>query len=109
MTTILFDIIKICIYLIAFELSSFIVGIFFAMNDGPRPNCTNVIYFIIKYICGFPLVMINNQYPFFLDSGRAISSNRIILLWGANILCQIIIIYIIKKFIFWIFGFSDSR
>ena len=102
MKSVFFEFIKIGIFLIVFEMISFMIGIVFAMNDGPRPKFTDVIAFFIKYICGFPSVLINNQYPFFLDSGKNVSLNKILLMWGVNLLCQTLFIFIIKKmFAFW--------
>lgn len=102
MKSVFFEFIKIGKFLMFYEIISIMIGIAFAMNDGPRPKITDVIAFNLQYICGFPLVLINDQYPFFLDSGKAVSSNKILLMWGANFLCQILFIYIIKKmFAFW--------
>lgn len=102
MKSVFFEFIKIGKFLMFYEIISFMIGIVFAMNDGPRPKITDVIALNLQYICGFPLVLINDQYPFFLDSGKAVSSNKILLMWGVNFLCQILFIYIIKKmFAFW--------
>jgi hypothetical protein len=41
-----------------------------AMTDEKPPIISRVFYWTLKYLLGFPMVLFNNQYPFFLDSSR---------------------------------------
>lgn len=41
-----------------------------AMSDESAPTISRGFYFLLKYILGLPLVLINTNYPFFLDSDK---------------------------------------
>ena len=51
----------------------FMIILFIAlhMTDEPLPMVVNLQFGILKYICGFPLVIINTEYPFFLSLNSA--------------------------------------
>ena len=66
-----------------------------AMTDEKPSAVGKVFYWILKYILGFPLVIINNRYPFYLEATHipAISVALIIL----NNFILAFIIWSIKK------------
>ncbi len=65
------------------------------MTDGSLTILAYIQEKLLKYICGFPLVLINNEYPFFLSS---VSLPRYMFpIVVANIIFQIIMIKIISK------------
>jgi hypothetical protein len=50
------------------EAILFIGVILTSMTDEKPPAISRYFYIILKYVFGFPLVMINSAFPFFLDS-----------------------------------------
>ena len=82
--------------LMGVEVLLFIVMIFFLMSDEPTNPVGRALYLGIKYILGFPLVLINDNYPFFLDSKKM--PNEMIPLVLLNNLIQAIIIVAIRSF-----------
>ena len=58
--------------LIILELVCFVGMFMCVMSDEPPPKTAVMIgrffYGTLKYIFGFPLVLINSNYPFYLDS-----------------------------------------
>ena len=61
-------IIKTLFLLIGIQLLVFVVMIVFVMSDEPANPIGSSLHYILKYILGFPLVIINDSYPFFLNS-----------------------------------------
>lgn len=59
---------KIFIFLIVLELLLFVGMILTSMTDQTPPSISSFFYWTLKYIFGFPLVLVKNEYPFFLDS-----------------------------------------
>jgi|SRR5215213_4399109 len=56
--------------LLACDIALFIGMVLTAMTDEKPPAIGQAFYWTLKYIFGFPLVFLNNEYPFFLDSGH---------------------------------------
>ena len=54
--------------LLAVEALLFVAMIMTAMTDDKPPAMGEYFYWTLKWILGFPLVLINSQFPFFLDS-----------------------------------------
>lgn len=78
----------------------FMIILFIAlhMTDEPLPIVANLQFGVLKYICGFPLVIINTEYPFFLSESTF--PKQIIPMVIMNIILQVILIEIyfrIKK------------
>lgn len=46
----------------------FIVMLFSVMTDQSVPLFGRSMHFVLKYVCGFPLVLLNSELPFFLES-----------------------------------------
>lgn len=67
MVKVIFKIIGI---LIALDLLFFFGTIATAMTDDKPPAIGRVVYWALKYILGFPMVLLNNRFPFFLESGQ---------------------------------------
>ena len=42
------------------------------MTDEKPPEMVHYIYGTLKYVFGFPLVLLNRDFPFFLDSRESI-------------------------------------
>lgn len=59
---------KTMLVLIGIEVVLFVVMVFFTMSDEPTNPVGRTLYLGLKYVLGFPLVLINDNYPFFLDS-----------------------------------------
>ena len=59
---------KIFLVLIVVDVLFFVGMIVTSMTDEPPPSISNFFYWTLKYILGFPLVIIKKEYPFFLDS-----------------------------------------
>ncbi|OQP44255.1 hypothetical protein A4H97_33420 [Niastella yeongjuensis] len=55
--------------LLGFEFALFIALIITSMTDERPPEIAAYIGWTLKYIFGFPLVLVNNNYPYFLDRG----------------------------------------
>jgi len=70
MKIILIKLVKILLILIGIEVLLIIVMIFFLMSDEPTNPVGRTLYIGLKYVLGFPLVLINENYPFFLDSKK---------------------------------------
>lgn len=70
MKIILIKLFKILLILIGIEVLLFVVMIFFLMSDEPTNSVGRTLYLGLKYVLGFPLVLINENYPFFLDSKK---------------------------------------
>ena len=49
----------------------FFWGLIFTSMTDERPSVlADGIYWVLKFILGFPLVLINEKYPFFIDSPK---------------------------------------
>ena len=83
--------------LVALDIIMFFGMIVTAMTDERPPAIGRVFHLILKYILGFPLVIINNHYPFLLDD-KQMPSIGILLIILNNIILSFIIWGIIKAF-----------
>jgi hypothetical protein len=54
--------------LLAIEFILFVSMIATSMTDERPPAIGHIFYWVLKYIFGFPLVYLNKDYPYFLDS-----------------------------------------
>ena len=64
----LLDTLKVFLILLGTETALFILMIFFIMTDEPVLPIGKGIYSAFKYGAGFPLVLVNDDFPFFIDS-----------------------------------------
>lgn len=87
---------KVILVLIALETVLFVAMIFFVMTDEPSNSIGRILYLSLKYILGFPLVLINENYPFFLDARKI--PNEMIPLVLLNNLLQAGMIILVKSF-----------
>jgi len=62
--------IKIFFAIAAIEFLFFIMMIFFVMTDQPIGTVGSSLGVVIKYVLGFPLVLINDEYPFFINTNK---------------------------------------
>ena len=62
------SILKIFIALFIVDVLFFVSMIATSMTDEPPTSISHFFYWTLKYILGFPLVIIKGDYPFFLDS-----------------------------------------
>lgn len=79
------------------EFLLFITMIFFVMTDEPVGLIGKTIGWIFKYIAGFPMVLVNSEYPFFINSSSP--PNYMIPLIIINLLIQGAIIFYIRRLI----------
>lgn len=68
------------------------------MTDEPVGFIGSTSYKFLKYILGFPLVLIDNDYPFFLDKSKPPTLLMIFLII-VNISIQSFLIVMLKKYI----------
>lgn len=61
---------KIIGILFAVDLILFLGMVLTAMTDEKPPAISGAFYWTLKYIFGFPLVILNKEYPFFLDNNH---------------------------------------
>ena len=55
---------------IGIEFLLFLLMIFFVMTDESISTACDWIHNLFKYVAGFPLVLINEDYPFFLEYNK---------------------------------------
>lgn len=82
--------------LIGVEAILFCAMIITSMTDEKPPFISRVFYWLLKYVFGFPLVLINRDYPFFLDS-KHIPGVAIFLIIINNLLLAFAIFWVVKK------------
>lgn len=88
-------VIKLFFIILSIDILMMVLFVILHMTDGSLTILTYIQEKLLKYICGFPLVLINNEYPFFLSS---VSLPRYMFpIVVANIIFQIIMIKIISK------------
>jgi hypothetical protein len=72
--------------LVAIELVLFIGWIATIMTDEKPPAIAGLFYWPLRYIFSFPLVFINHDYPFFVDTMiefiLLVTLNNLILAWA---------------------------
>lgn len=86
------------------EAAIFITMIFFVMSDEPIGMIGTSLGYIVKNILGFPLVLINSEYPFFMNSSQP--ANYMIPLIILNLIIQTGIVMFLKNRITNILSFA---
>ena len=76
------------------DLIAFAVLIFYSMSDEAPSKVIKPVFYFIKYCLGFPLVLINNKSPFFLNEDNINRIALISLVVLNNFLLSFFIIYI---------------
>jgi len=56
--------------LFAFEGVLFIAVVLTSMTDDNPPEIGRYFYWTLKYVFGFPLVLFNSDFPFFLSNNK---------------------------------------
>ena len=87
----------VCIVIINFIL--FILLIFFSMSDEGGNLVATLCYKILRYICSFPLIIFNRDWPYYLDD-KSLPNDFAILVISNIILqeiCIFIFLYMINK------------
>lgn len=97
MKFIIWNFIKIFFIIVIIEILLFILMIFFIMTDESIGIIGKLLVKFVKYVLGFPLILFNNDYPFFMD--RNTPPNYMILLIILNLVIQTSIVFLIKNFI----------
>jgi len=87
--------IKIFGILILTELLFFVSMILVNMTDEKPPAIGRIFYYALKYFFGFPLWLINGNYPFFLDSPQMPLEGIILIFINNSILAFVILQVII--------------
>lgn len=83
--------------LVIIEAMIFIFMIFFSVTDESSHQTSDFLYKFFNNICGFPIILLNKNFPFFLNSSSFPNYGLILIL--INILLQSLIITILYKFI----------
>ncbi len=95
MKKLIWSFIKIFFAITGIEILIFILMVFFVMTDEPIGLVGQFMGTIVKYVLGFPLVLINSDYPFFIDSNKP--PNYMVPLVGLNLLLQTCIVILVKN------------
>lgn len=85
------SIIKLVLLVSILEIVFFLLMVFTSMTDEKPAAIGRVFYILLKYVFGYPIALINNEYPFFLDSSKMPTFGFLLI-----ILNNIIIVIIIK-------------
>lgn len=59
---------KISLLLCAMDAGVFLVMVITSMTDDKISALTHSAYWVLKYVLGFPMVLVKSDFPFFLDS-----------------------------------------
>jgi hypothetical protein len=87
MTKRLFKIIGV---LIVAEAISFFIMIVTSMTDEEPPVIAKYSYWLLKYVFGFPLILVNKNYPFFIDAEKIPTSVILLVIINNTILALMI-------------------
>lgn len=79
------------------EFVVFIAMVVVNMTDRNPPVTGRIFYWLLKYVFSFPIFLINNEFPFFLDS-KIIPFYSLLLILLNNIILVIFIIIIKRIF-----------
>tara|TARA_B100001939_G_scaffold135221_1_gene117402 strand:- start:355 stop:654 length:300 start_codon:yes stop_codon:yes gene_type:complete len=79
------------------EVVFLLLMIFFVMTDEPIGMIGKSLGIIVKYVLGFPLVLLNGEYPFFINSSKP--PNYMIPLVVLNLIIQTGIVMLIRRLI----------
>jgi hypothetical protein len=82
--------------LIGIEVLLFLGMMITSMTDQKPPGISKNFYLILKYVFGFPLVLINKDYPFFLEN-KNMPTLAIVLIIVNNLLFAFLIYWIFKR------------
>jgi hypothetical protein len=97
MKIVVWNFIKTFFAIAGIEVIFFIIMIFFVATDESVGIIGKSLGVFVKYVSGFPLVLLNSEYPFFMNSSKP--PNYMILLIVLNLLIQTSIVILIKKII----------
>jgi len=86
--------IKIYLALAAAQLFVFFLMLVFVMTDQEVLLPGKILGFIVKYVSGFPMVIINDQLPYFFDTSSEKAPSSYFLLILLNILLQTILVFL---------------
>lgn len=87
--------IKIGMIIFAIDIIVFVLMIFLSMSDSKTPEIANVLFFILKNILSFPLSLLNNNLPFYLECREL--PRYIFISVPVNIILQSIFCFLITK------------
>lgn len=88
---------KIALILAGIEILSFFLMIFFLMTDETVGAIGKTLVFIVKFVFGFPMVLVDSNLPFFLESKEF--PTYMIPLAIINLIIQATLVTVIKKLI----------
>lgn len=97
MKTIIWNFIKIFFAIAVAESIFFILMISFVMSDESIGLIGKSLVIVVQYILGFLLVLLNTEYPFFINRNKI--PNDMILLVVLNLIIQTGIVFFIKYLI----------
>lgn len=95
MKSLILEYFKTGLILLGIEFVCFILMIFFSMTDESIGFWGRLFGWIFKYIIGFPMVIFNKDFPFFIDTPNP--PNYMILMIILNLLIQITIVFFVRK------------
>ena len=95
MKIVVWNFIKTFFVITGIEIVFFILMIFFVMTDESIGLTGKSLGIFVKYILGFPLVLLNSEYPFFINSSKP--PNYMIPLIILNLIIQTGIVLFIKN------------
>lgn len=84
------SIIKLVVILSGIDLILFVAMIIMSMTDETPSLFGQLIHWLLKYIAGFPIVFVNNHYPFFLEEPH-IPIYAIVLVLTNNIVLSVLV------------------
>ena len=82
---------KTVLLLSVIEIFLFLLLIFTSMTDEKPVLIARFFYFLLKYVFGFPISLLNNEYPFFLDSNKMPTYGFLLIILN-NLLIAVIIL-----------------
>ena len=85
------SLVKIVLLLSVIEIFLFLLLIFTSMTDEKPVLIARFFYVILKYVFGFPVSLINNEYPFFFDSIKMPTYGFLLIILN-NLLIPVIIL-----------------
>ena len=91
--------IKIGMIIFAVDIIVFVLMVVLSMSDSRSPEIANVLFFILKNILSFPLLLLNNNLPFYLECREL--PQYIFISVPINIILQSIFCFLIIKLFKW--------
>lgn len=91
--------IKIFVYIVIINFILFILLIFFSMSDEGGNLVATLCYKILRYICSFPLIMFNRDWPYYLDDKSLPNDFAFLVIFNIMLqeICIILFLYMINK------------